>query len=162
MNFTTGKFFLAILFCVSFFTLVNASYSNNSNYSNNNLLGTWQTIDDVSGKPKAIIQIEENNDQTISGRIVKIFNTDNKNPSQLCLHCLGEKKNQPLIGMVIMESLKQSKESKNAWINGQILDPQNGKTYHCNIQLTENGQQLNVRGYIGLPLLGRTQTWIKN
>jgi uncharacterized protein (DUF2147 family) len=122
------------------------------------LIGTWQTIDDLSGQPKAMIKIEESRDHTFSGRIIKIFSQDQ---AQLCKFCEGNKKNKPLLGLIIMDHLKKSKENSHAWTGGKILDPQNGKTYQCHVLLLENGKRLTVRGYIGVPLFGRSQTWIR-
>ena len=45
------------------------------------------------------------------------------------------------------------------WESGSILDPDNGKTYRCKIRLTNGGKNLDVRGYVGISLFGRTQTW---
>ena len=149
---TIKKLFLFFLSYCCFVSIVSA----------NELVGLWKTIDDTTRQPKALIQIEENSDHTLSGRIIKLFSQTNQPPAVLCTHCEGEKKNQPLIGMVILEHLKQSKENEKAWINGQILDPKNGKNYHCNVQLLENGQKLQVRGYIGLPVFGRSQIWLKS
>ena len=61
--------------------------------------------------------------------------------------------------MSILYGLKQ--ENNNQWNKGEILDPENGKTYHCLLRLMENGEKLKVRGYVGVPLLGRSQTWIR-
>ena len=47
----------------------------------------------------------------------------------------------------------------SVWKGGEILDPDNGKTYRCKMTLSDDGKELNVRGYIGISLIGRTQTW---
>lgn len=118
-------------------------------------VGLWKTIDDVSGETKSIVQIRSQNSNELSGSVVKLF----KNPNKRCDACEGEKHNQPILGMEVITSLQPSKENKLEWVNGTILDPKNGKTYHCNIRLTDNGHKLIVRGFIGLPLFGRSQTW---
>lgn len=120
-------------------------------------VGTWQTIDDVTHKPKAIIEISEASNHTLSGRIVKVINPEPGH--ELCKACEGAKHNQPIVGMTILENLSQSKRDPMEWSGGQILDPKNGKLYRCKMTLIENGYRLNVKGYIGIPLLGRTQTW---
>jgi uncharacterized protein (DUF2147 family) len=58
-----------------------------------------------------------------------------------------------------MQGVKPNPISNTEWSDGEILDPKNGKTYRCDIQLTDNGEKLNVRGYIGITLFGRSQTW---
>ena len=98
-------------------------------------IGYWKTIDDVTGKPKAIIQIWQSPDKLLFGRIVKVFQRPMNNPHLLCTACDGEKHNQRIIGMTILENLKQTKDSTSKWIDGSILDPKNGKTYHSNMRL---------------------------
>ena len=63
--------------------------------------------------------------------------------------------------MTIMRSVKQSADDKNVFEGGDILDPNNGKVYRVKLKLIDNGSKLDVRGYIGTPMLGRTQTWIR-
>jgi uncharacterized protein (DUF2147 family) len=128
--------------------------------SHNNLspVGYWKTIDDVTGKPKSVLQITQQSDGSLSGRIVKIWPKPGKDENEVCEACKGDKHNQRIVGMVIMTGLKQG---DTQWEGGEILDPSNGKTYNCNIRVVDNGAKLNVRGYIGFSLLGRTQTWLR-
>jgi len=119
-------------------------------------VGYWKTIDDVTGKPKSIVQIWRNQDQMLMAKIVKVFPNNYTKQNKICVACKGDKHNQPIVGMVIMSGLKSAEKQ---WANGHILDPDNGKTYKCTARLTENGKKLNVHGYLGLPLFGRSQTW---
>lgn len=121
-------------------------------------VGYWKTIDDVTGKPKSILHITQTSDGSLQGQIVKIWPKPGKDENEVCEACEGEKHNQRIVGMVIMTGLKQS---DSEWNGGDILDPNNGKTYHCIITVVDHGQKLHVRGYIGIPVLGRTQTWIR-
>ena len=66
-----------------------------------------------------------------------------------------EAKGKPIVGLVIVQDL--IKEGEN-WVDGTILDPANGKRYSCNISLRDDGN-LDVRGYLGFSLLGRSQVW---
>jgi uncharacterized protein (DUF2147 family) len=127
----------------------------------NSPVGYWQTLDDVTGKPKAVLQIEKQPNQTLSARIVKIYPDPGHVQKELCEACEGDKHNQPILGMQIMEGVKQDKENWQFWANGKILDPSNGKVYHCNLQLIDGNQKLLVRGYIGVPLFGRSQKWVR-
>lgn len=125
----------------------------------NSPVGFWKTIDDVSGQPKAIVQISSSG-ATLYGRILKIFPRPGHDQNEVCKACKGSRHNQRIVGMVIMEGLTQDKNSPYEWTGGRILDPENGKTYKCNIKLV-GGSRLNVRGYIGVSMFGRTQTWIR-
>jgi uncharacterized protein (DUF2147 family) len=119
-------------------------------------VGYWKTIDDITGKPKSIVKVWRNPDQMLMAKVIKIFPSNNSNQNKLCTACEGDKHNQPIVGMVIMSGLKST---ENQWANGHILDPENGKTYKCSARLTEHGKKMNVHGYVGLPLFGRSQTW---
>lgn len=153
------KIIIQLLICFSFFMLQNL-YAAEADLSP---VGYWKTIDDVSGNPKSILQLwlTDPPNQTLSGRIVKIYPDPGKDEKELCERCEGAKHNQPILGMIIMEHLVQNKDNPEEWAGGEILDPRSGKIYHIKLKLIENGQKLNARGYIGLPLFGRTQTWIR-
>ena len=119
-------------------------------------VGLWKTIDDHTGKPEALIRITENNGE-LRGKIEKLFlDIGEKNPK--CDKCEGAQKDQPIIGMTILSGMKQE---GTEYGDGQILDPANGKVYKSKMSLADNGKKLNVRGYIGMPMLGRTQTWLR-
>ena len=63
--------------------------------------------------------------------------------------------------MTVMQGLKQNPDDKNEWIDGSIFDPKSGKTYHCKLTVSADGEKMTVRGYMGISLFGRSQTWIK-
>jgi uncharacterized protein (DUF2147 family) len=128
--------------------------------SSNSPVGYWQTIDDVTGKPKSILHIYQSGN-VLYGEVTKIFPKPGADQHELCTACAGEKHNQPIVGMVVLEGLKQSTSRASEWNGGKILDPSNGKTYHCYLTVMNKGQKLNVRGYIGVALFGRTQTWVR-
>lgn len=117
--------------------------------------GLWRTIDDHSGKEKSLIRIVEINGE-FRGTIEKLFREPGEDPNPNCEKCPGDKKNKPVIGMTILTGLKKDKDQ---WSGGEILDPQNGKTYKCKVWLENQSRELHVRGFIGMALLGRTQIW---
>src|SRR3990167_2037027 len=117
-------------------------------------IGYWKTIDDVTGRPKSIIQVWKTPDQVLMAKVIKVF--PKQGQKKICTACKGNKHNRPIVGMVIMSGLQSH---DNQWKNGEILDPENGKIYNCSARLTENGKKLRVHGYIGFPLFGRSQTW---
>ncbi|MEM5278146.1 DUF2147 domain-containing protein [Cupriavidus taiwanensis] len=117
--------------------------------------GTWKTIDDNTGKPRGLVEITEKNG-VYSGRLLKSF-VDSDGKPRVCDKCTDARKDQPLIGMTILSGLR--KTGDNEWSGGEILDPENGKVYKSKMSLAEDGNKLNVRGFIGISLIGRTQTW---
>jgi uncharacterized protein (DUF2147 family) len=120
-------------------------------------VGLWNNIDDVSGKPKALIRITENNG-VLQGQIEKLFRAAGEEQNPRCEKCEGARKDQPIIGMVFMSGLKKDGDE---YAGGEILDPDNGKVYRSKMRLTDGGKKLSVRGYIGMPLLGRSQVWLR-
>ena len=116
--------------------------------------GIWKTIDDESGQPKALVQISEGPGGELSGRITKLFNK----PDMVCDKCEGERKGKPVVGMNILWGMKKADDG---WIGGKILDPKTGKVYSAKAKLTDNGRRLEMRGFLGVSLLGRTQVWEK-
>ena len=68
------------------------------------------------------------------------------------------KRNQPILGLVILRDFTFVKDG--LWENGMIYDPENGKDYKCKMTL-ESPDVLNVRGFIGISLIGRTDTWTR-
>ncbi len=120
-------------------------------------VGLWKNIDDQTGKPKALIRITESGGE-LKGTIEKLFLEPGRPANPKCDKCEDARKDQPIIGMSIISGMKKDGDE---YAGGQILDPNNGKVYKSKMTLTEGGKKLNVRGYIGMPMLGRTQTWIR-
>lgn len=119
-------------------------------------VGIWTTLSDEDNKPRSVVEIINYRGQ-IKGKILKVYSKPDDH--DYCIHCSGKNKNKPIIGMTIMKDLKP--DGKLAWSGGSILDPKNGKIYKCKIELEASGKKLFVRGYIGISLFGRTQTWIR-
>jgi uncharacterized protein (DUF2147 family) len=120
-------------------------------------VGLWKTIDDNTGKPGGIIRIALIDGQ-YQAKIEKIFIDPGEDPNPKCVRCEGPRQNQPVIGMTFMWGItKQGDEYQG----GEILDPKTGKTYRARLKLEDGGRKLNVRGFIGFSLLGRSQVWYR-
>lgn len=120
-------------------------------------VGLWKNIDDATGKPKALIRITEA-DGELKGKIEKLFRPADEDQNPKCEKCEGALKDQPVVGMTILSGLKKDGDE---YSGGQILDPANGKLYKSKLAVIDGGKKLNVRGYIGMPMLGRTQVWVR-
>jgi uncharacterized protein (DUF2147 family) len=140
-----------IAFAVSAFASFGAWAQNTSP------VGLWKTIDDQSGKPKSLIRITERNGE-FQGTIEKLFREPGEDPNPKCDKCEDARKDQPILGMTILTGMKPDGGSYDG---GRILDPGNGKIYKSKMTLADDGRKLDVRGYIGMPLFGRTQTWLR-
>lgn len=119
--------------------------------------GLWRTIDDKTGKERALVRIIDSNG-IYEGRVEKIFPQADDDPQHLCRKCEGTRKNQPIVGMTILWDLKKDGDQ---FTGGEILDAKEGKIYRCKIKVLEGGRKLEVRGYIGVSLFGRSQTWTR-
>ena len=122
-------------------------------------VGLWKTIDDETKTEKSLIRLTENSG-VLSGKIEKLLDPSSK-PDALCDKCTDERKDKPVIGMTVIKAVKQNSADKGMWDGGEILDPNNGKVYKVRLVPKDDGKKLDVRGYIGMPILGRTQTWIR-
>ena len=119
------------------------------------VFGKWKTIDDRTGNPKAIVEIFEEGGR-MYGHIVKILEKGKENAK--CIKCDGEQKNEPIVGMTIIEGAKKNDDGE--WKGKKLFDPEQGMTFRCKIWLNpENPDQLKVRDY--LAVLYRTQTWLR-
>jgi len=118
------------------------------------IFGKWKTIDDETGMEKGIVEIYEKAGK-VYGRIIEILEKEKKHFK--CEMCEGEDKNKPVLGLVIIKGLKKKGDF---YEGGKITDPNNGKSYHCKMNL-EGKDKLIVRGYIGISLFGRSQTWFR-
>ena len=121
------------------------------------VLGRWKTIDDKTQKPKSVIEIISSG-SGLKGRIVELINPAHKDPR--CEKCQGEQKDQSIVGLEILSGFK-SEEGGQKWTDGEVLDPENGKTYKCRLRLKDEGKSLEVRGYVGISIFGRSQTWVR-
>ena len=116
-------------------------------------MGLWETIDDKTGKPTAVVEIFEENAK-LFGRIEQVLTRDDQ--SSVCVACTDDRKNQPIVGMIIIRNIKVDGAQ---YSGGDILDPDSGVVYRCKLHLEKNGSLLIVRGYIGFAFIGRSQTW---
>jgi uncharacterized protein (DUF2147 family) len=116
-------------------------------------IGVWKTFDEKTGKEKALVRIYES-DGKLFGKIVQSFKPGAE--SRVCVPCTDERMNQPIIGLVIIRNMKRHGDEYDG---GDILDPESGSVYRSKMHLEQEGARLMVRGYIGISLLGRSQTW---
>ncbi|MBN2893809.1 MAG: DUF2147 domain-containing protein [Bacteroidales bacterium] len=142
-----NKKFFSILGILLFGVLFSASAQ---------IVGNWKTIDDETGKAKSVVEIYEGKDGKFYGKITKLFREPGEEQNPICDVCPGSKKDKPVIGMIIISGME--KTSSNMWKRGTILDPATGNVYDC--KMWRDGKNLEVRGYLGISLVGRSQTWL--
>lgn len=118
-------------------------------------VGTWRTFSDRTGQESGQVQIW---DQAglLYGRIVGI--RDPAKRDVVCDKCTDDRRGQKVMGMQIIRGMKPD---GTQWDGGEILDPETGSTYRCLMRLADGGRKLIVRGFIGISLFGRSQTWLR-
>jgi uncharacterized protein (DUF2147 family) len=121
-------------------------------------VGQWHTVDDKTGEVKSQIAIVEKNG-VLHGSIEKLLRKDAKLDA-VCDECTDDRKGKLILGMEIIRGARKA-DGKDVWEGGKILDPESGKNYTLRMTPIEGGKKLEVRGYIGTPLLGRSQTWVR-
>jgi uncharacterized protein (DUF2147 family) len=117
------------------------------------IIGKWKTIDDVSGEPRSVVDIFKKGDGYF-GRVLKTFPKPEEDDDPICELCPGDRKNQKIIGMEIITNMVKEGDE---YIGGEILDPENGKTYRSKLWIED--EVLYVRGFVAF--LFRTQNWYK-
>lgn len=114
--------------------------------------GLWKTHDD-KGKPTGYVRVQEDNG-IYTGIIEKGLETDRE--EKYCIACKDDRKGQRLIGMTMLKNVKAKGDT---YEGTEILDPFSGNTYRVKLSLKDAGKKMEVRGFVGLSLFGRTQVW---
>lgn len=121
-------------------------------------VGSWHTIDDKTGEIKSLVVITESSG-VLSGRVDKLLRKD-ADQKAVCDKCTDDRKDKPVLGLEIIRAARKA-EGKDVWEDGNIVDPDNGTVYKLKLTPIDGGKKLEVRGFIGFALLGRTQTWVR-
>lgn len=121
--------------------------------------GLWRHIDDKTGNSKAVLSISKEANGSFTGKIVKVTPRPGYTPKETCVDCPAPYTNKPILGLEVLKGLKI--DGENQYSGGKILDPLTGKIYAMKAKLSANGNRLQLRGYVGISALGRTQTWIR-
>jgi uncharacterized protein (DUF2147 family) len=120
-------------------------------------IGLWEQIDEKSGQAESWFRIVEK-DGIYTGTIVKMFSKPGEPPpeSYRCTKCEGAEKDLPVLGLALIKSMKRKGLS---YEDGTIMDPRDGTVYRALMNLSPDGKKLEVRGYLGYAVFGRSQTW---
>ena len=117
--------------------------------------GLWEQVDEKSGKAESWFKITERSG-TYQGNIVKIFFKPGEDENWVCEKCEGAEKGRPVLGITLIKGMQRSGMS---YENGSIMDPRDGAVYSAKMKLSDDGKTLEVRGFLGLSFLGRSQYW---
>ena len=118
--------------------------------------GLWEHAED--GKPSGWFRVVEK-DGVYEGQIVKMFPKGGEDPASFrCTKCEDERKNALVLGITFIKGMQRKGLD---YENGNVLDPRDGSIYSAKMQLSPDGKQLTMRGYLGISLFGQSQTWTR-
>jgi uncharacterized protein (DUF2147 family) len=125
------------------------------------LSGLWRNVDDRTGFSKGIVRITPEKDGSYSGTIIKSIPRPDYTPKETCQNCPAPYTNKPIIGLKILTGLKKDPDSEGKFKDAKILDPLSGHIYSAKARLSSDGRRLTMRGYVGVSMLGRSQSWFR-
>lgn len=123
------------------------------------VFGYWKSVDKETGKTQSIFRLWEDKGKLL-GRILKVYPKANGTIQKTCDECPGKTKGKPVEGLIFFWNFVRDDGSNVKWVDGKVLNPEDGRTYNCELELGEDGKTLKVFGYIRLLFkVGGTNVW---
>ena len=125
-----------------------------------NIYGYWKSLDKDSGKTQSIFRLWEDKGKLV-GKVIKTFPRPNgEKPQERCTECSGAQKDKPVVGLIFLWGLSLDDENPRKWVEGKVLNPEDGKTYNAELTLSDDAKTLTIYGYIKMLVkLGGSNVW---
>ena len=123
------------------------------------VLGYWKHIDEDTGKTQSIFRLFEYKGKLV-GRIEKVFAKPGKKAQTICSDCPGAQKGKPVVGLIFFWNFVPDEDDDRQWVDGKILNPEDGNTYNAEAELSEDGKTLKVFGFVRILFkIGGSSVW---